>query len=207
MFVINDDNSIYVTRGDTLTFQLTAMENETTRYKFQKDEVVQFKIFEKKACDIVVLQKDFVIEEETDLVTIYLEEEETKLGDIISKPKDYWYEVTLNPDTCPQTIICYDEDGPKIFKLFPEGADIDELPIERESDFERVVRDTVIGWLEDGGAVFDYQIATAVKNYLAENPVNSGATEEEAKQIWQNRDDIAEIKRDIGDVELLLSGL
>lgn len=36
---------------------------------------------------------------------------------------DYWYEVELNPETEAQTIIGYDEDGPKIFRLYPEGDD------------------------------------------------------------------------------------
>ena len=58
-------------------------------------------------------------------VEIYLTEEDTKIGEVISKPKDYWYEVELNPDEEPQTIIGYDEDGAKIFKLFPEGDDIE----------------------------------------------------------------------------------
>jgi hypothetical protein len=47
-----------------------------------------------------------------------------KIGDVISKHKDYWYEVVLNDDTLPQTIIGYDEDGAKLFRLFPEGDDI-----------------------------------------------------------------------------------
>jgi hypothetical protein len=59
-------------------------------------------------------------------VEIFLGEEDTKIGEVISKPKDYWYEVELNPFDHPQTIIGYDEDGAKVFKLFPEGDDINE---------------------------------------------------------------------------------
>ena len=57
----------------------------------------------------------------TDLVTISLSSTDTRIGEIINKPVDYWYEIELNPDTTPQTIIGYDADGPKILKLFPEG--------------------------------------------------------------------------------------
>jgi ribose 5-phosphate isomerase RpiB len=57
-------------------------------------------------------------------VEIYLDRDDTKIGEVISKPKDYWYSVTLNDDTVPQTIIGYDDDGAKVFKLFPEGADV-----------------------------------------------------------------------------------
>ena len=58
-------------------------------------------------------------------VTVTLDNKDTKFGDIISKPVDYWYEVELNPETKPQTIVGYDEDGAKIFKLFPEGKEVE----------------------------------------------------------------------------------
>ena len=133
MFQINsDDMSIYLTRGDTALFQVPAMKSETERYVFQPGDVVRIKVFEKKACENVVLQKDFGIEEETEFATIQLDERETKIGEVISKPKDYWYEIELNPFTEPQTIVGYDDDGPKVLKLFPEGADVPDVPIEEE---------------------------------------------------------------------------
>jgi len=46
-----------------------------------------------------------------------------KIGDVINKPTDYWYEIEINPETKPQTIIGYDENGEKILKLYPEGSD------------------------------------------------------------------------------------
>lgn len=122
-FVNQEDKSISVTRGDSLLFSVSASGDEGV-YKFQPGDVVRFKVFGKKSCDDVVLEKDFPVTEETESVDIYLTKEETKLGDLISKPVDYWYEVELNPETEPQTIIGYDEDGPKIFKLFPEGGEI-----------------------------------------------------------------------------------
>ncbi len=74
-------------------------------------------------CDQVVLRKDVEITEETYVATVSLESTDTKVGELIHKPKDFWYEVELNPDTMPQTLIGYDKDGPKIFRLYPEGAD------------------------------------------------------------------------------------
>ena len=132
MFVINDDLSIYITRGDIAFFQLTAIRDNGESYRFQAGDVVRFKVFEKKACENVAFQKDFGVEEETDVVEILLTENETKIGEVISKPTDYWYEVELNPNTYPQTIIGYDDDGTKLFKLFPEGADVPEIPIDPE---------------------------------------------------------------------------
>ena len=125
MFVINEDLSIYVTRGDAATFSVGATVNGTA-YAFKTDDVVRFKVFAKKDCTEVVLQKDVEATEGANAVEITLDKEDTKLGEVISKPVDYWYEVELNPDTHPQTIIGYDENGAKVFKLFPEGGGIDE---------------------------------------------------------------------------------
>jgi hypothetical protein len=131
MFTINEDMSIYATRGDTIFFSVTAT-NGDENYMFQKGDVVRFTVTEKKDCDTVVLQKDFGVEEVTDNVVITLTEQDTKWGDVISKPTDFWYEVELNPFTNPQTILGYDEDGAKIFKLFPEGGDVVEEEITPE---------------------------------------------------------------------------
>lgn len=125
MFVLNEDKSIYATRGDIVFFTVSAADIETEeKYKFQPGDIVRIKIFGKKDANSVVLQKDFPVVEETEAVDIYLDKEDTKIGDVISKPRDYWYEVELNPYSDPQTIIGYNEDGPMVFKLFPEGADI-----------------------------------------------------------------------------------
>lgn len=129
MFFINEDMSIYATRGDTVFFTVTA-EDEGKNYIFQSGDVVRFKVTDKKDCETVVLQKDFFVTEETESVDVILSSQDTKIGEVISKPKDYWYEVELNPFTNPHTIIGYDDDGAKIFKLFPEGKDLVEEPEE-----------------------------------------------------------------------------
>ena len=134
MFTINDDLSIYVTRGDVAFFSVTAQSNGTP-YKFQPNDVVRIKVFGKKDAENVLMQKDFLVEVETEKVDIILSEKDTKFGDVISKATDYWYEIELNPFTNPQTIIGFDEDGAKIFKLFPEGKD---LVITQEEDIPAV---------------------------------------------------------------------
>lgn len=120
MFVINEDSSIHITRGDVAFFSVAADDNGEA-YKFKPGDVLRITVYGKKDAENVVLQKDFAIFTETESVDIYLSEVDTKFGDVISKPTDYWYEIELNPDTAPQTIIGYDEDGAKIFRLFPEG--------------------------------------------------------------------------------------
>ncbi len=131
MFVLNDDNSIYVTRGDIVFFSVTA-EDEGVPYQFRAGDLLRMKVYGKKDVTTVVLQKDFPITEDTETVEIFLDKEDTKIGEVISKPRDYWYEIELNPDTAPQTIIGYGEDGACVFKLFPEGDDVDEYTPEPE---------------------------------------------------------------------------
>lgn len=92
-------------------------------YTFKVGDVVRFKVFAKKDCANVVLQKDITVTEETNAVEIALDGDETDFGGVISKPTDYWYEVELNPETYPQTMIGYDENGAKVFRLFPEGGE------------------------------------------------------------------------------------
>lgn len=133
MFAINDDMSIHVTRGDAVFFTVSAEENGEA-YTFQAGDVLRIKVTDKKDCDKVVLQKDFGVSEKRESVDIILSGQETKFGSVISKPKDFWYEIELNPYTNPQTIIGYDEEGAKIFKLFPEGRDlVEEVPEDVET--------------------------------------------------------------------------
>lgn len=139
MYRVNEDNSIEVTRGDIVSLTVTA-EKDGTAYVFQPGDVLRFTIYAKKKAEDVVLQKDFPVITATESVDIFLSEQDTKLGNVISKPTDYWYEVELNPDNDPQTIIGYDEDGAKVFKLYPEG----EIPESDEEDTEITEEDIPI---------------------------------------------------------------
>ena len=126
MFHVEEDMTICVTRGDIAFFVVTA-DDAGNAYKFLPGDVVRIKVFARKNCEQVVLEKDFVVEEETEAVHIYLEGKDTKIGEVINKPVIYWYEIELNPDTNPQTIVGYDDDGPKLFRLFPEGKDKEDM--------------------------------------------------------------------------------
>lgn len=123
MFVINEDLSIEATRGDIVFFTVQAKDDTGSYYEFQAGDVLRMKIYGKKNAENVLLEKDFPITTNANSYVILLNEEDTKIGPVISKPTDYWYEIELNPYTNPQTIIGYDFDGAKIFKLYPEGAD------------------------------------------------------------------------------------
>lgn len=125
MFTIETDGTINVTRGDVLYFTTKAQDKETKEpYVFQVGDIVRIAVYGKKDCENVVMQKDFLVELQTEEVDIFLDKKDTTFGEIINKPTVYWYEIVLNPDEKPQTIVGYDEEGARIFRLYPEGAEI-----------------------------------------------------------------------------------
>ena len=112
---------IKITRGDFGIIEITATDDDNNEYEFQIGDVVRFKVFEKGNCSNVVMQKDVEVTEINKVVTIELSKEDTKIDELINRPATYWYEVELNPETKPQTIIGYDDKGEKLFVLYPEG--------------------------------------------------------------------------------------
>lgn len=124
MFTIDEENTISITRGDAGIIEVRVDNVSGGQYIFRPGDVVRLKVFAKNRHDNNVLNKEVTVSEETEVVDIVLESSDTKIGSIINKPVDYWYEVELNPDTNPQTIVGYDTDGAKIFRLYPEGGAI-----------------------------------------------------------------------------------
>lgn len=121
----NDNTTIHLTRGDAAILKTELEDEEGNVQTFNAGNVIRFTVTDKGRCGRVFLQKDVTVNEETTEVRIPLTRDDTKIGEIINKPKDYWYEIELNPDTAPQTILGYDDDGAKILKLYPEGGDIE----------------------------------------------------------------------------------
>ena len=120
----NETTTISLTRGDIATINVTAKQSNGSDYIFKDGDVVRLNIFKKASCQSMVLKKDVIVEEEATNVNIPLTSQETKIGELISKPVEYWYEIVLNPETAPQTIVGYLE-KPTIFRLLPEGGDIE----------------------------------------------------------------------------------
>lgn len=124
MFYIEKGINIYITRGDKLPLSISMLNQDKTPYLFQADEVIGFKVIEKENMANVLVDKRFTIEEETEVVDIDLLSEDTRIGDLINEPEEYWYEIELNPDTPDtNTIIGYDQKkGAPLFVLLPEGG-------------------------------------------------------------------------------------
>jgi hypothetical protein len=120
VFVINEDLTIHCTRGDAVSFSVGA-DFEGAPYTFRTGDIVRFTVCAKKDYSSIMLQKDVEVTEETEAVQIHLDSADTKFGDVIRKPTEYWYTIELNPDTYCQTIIGHTEDGARIFMLYPEA--------------------------------------------------------------------------------------
>ena len=109
MLIIEKDLTVHITRGDAGAINVSAKDEDTGEvFKFLPGDIVRFTVHERKDCNCVVLTKDTEVTEETEVVT--------------NKPVKYSYEVEVNPDTAPNTIICHDLEGPKAFIVYPEGG-------------------------------------------------------------------------------------
>lgn len=80
---------------------------------------------------------------------------------------------------CEKSILC-------------EGGTVKDPP---NDVYEQIM--TMLNELAENGVTSD-QIAVAVERYLTENPVQPGATREQAEQIAQNTQDIADLKESGG---------
>lgn len=175
MFVVNEDNSIFCTRGDIgifgVTFSNKAKDGTETPYTFKIGDEVQINVYGKKNCENVVLTKTIVVTEDTEKAVFELTEADTKIEGVISKPKDYWYEIVLNPETAPQTIVGYDEEGPVLFRLYPEA----EKPTEDGEDAPVITPEDIAVVDAELSALSDRPIqnkAVAIAVALLQNKIN-----------------------------------
>ena len=115
MFKIDSDKTIHLTRGDEANIKFSIED-----YQFQTGDKIVFSITEKREPANVKLQKEILVNEFSDYIIITLTKDETKIDNLESKVKTYWYEISLNDK---KTVIGYDEDGPKLFLLYPESGE------------------------------------------------------------------------------------
>lgn len=117
--------NIRITRGNMLPITVSADNNiDGNDYEFQVGDIIRFKIMQANKVDNVLLEKDFKVEEVGVEKQIEMTANEMKIGELKSKPVDYWYEIELNPDTeKTMTIEGYRKDeGPAIITILPEGG-------------------------------------------------------------------------------------
>lgn len=123
MIKIDSDKTIRITRGDTASLVIKSKNADNTDYEFQVGDVICFRIMKQNDVKSVKLEKEVEVQSVTTSVNIHLDSEDTEFDDYASKPITYWYEVEIKGSTSNNTIIGYDEDGAKLFIIYPEGAD------------------------------------------------------------------------------------
>lgn len=114
MFKIDSEKNIEINRGDRGTIKIKRKSGS-----FSVGDKIKFSIVKKKDYKDLVFQKEYSVLEASDTFYITLTEEDTKIGNIISKPVTYWYEMEYNGN---QTPIGYDDEGAKEFILYPEAG-------------------------------------------------------------------------------------
>jgi hypothetical protein len=113
------DKNIYVNRGDAMTI-IVANNSDS----FKVNDIIKFYVCEQGNFSNVLLSKTITVAEESAEVEIHLESEDTRIGDVLRNgSKVYWYEIELNGDT---TLVGYDNNGPKLFTLWPEAVEGDD---------------------------------------------------------------------------------
>ena len=124
MFIIDEDGTtLKVTRGQSGTITFGALTPEGEPYTFQAGDVLRLNVTKVNKENSVVMSVDTIIQEETTEATISITSFDSKIGTVINKPTDYWYDIELNPDSAiAQMLLGYDDEGPKIFKLYPESV-------------------------------------------------------------------------------------
>ena len=115
MIVIDNEKNITLNRGDRATIKLTSSGSN-----FKSGDKLRLSIVDRRNYDNVVFQKEYPISEDADTAYITLTKEDTAIGPIISRPKEYWYEIEYDGD---MTIVGYDSNGAKKFTLLPEAPE------------------------------------------------------------------------------------
>jgi hypothetical protein len=115
------NSMIEVNRGDELSLSLS-LQQESSVYTFVSGDKVVFSLYNKgKMNEKAILIKEVEATGGETALNISLTSEETKIGELINKPVEYWYEIELNDRF---TVVGYDEEGAKKFILYPEGSKI-----------------------------------------------------------------------------------
>ena len=116
MVKIDSNKNIFITRGDKAIIDVQVPLNEGY-YEFQTTDVLYFTVKNTYNDAQPVLRKILTFEEATTTATFILTSIDTNLGGLSNLPVQYVYDVSINED---QTIIGYDESGPKYLTIYPE---------------------------------------------------------------------------------------
>ena len=133
MISVDEDNTIYITRGDAtqdkfnrLAFKFPIFNIQTQQeelYQFKPDDKISFVVVQKKGyLKEEVLRKEYTLRDigyvsPTTTPELPLTAEDTKLFELKTKKQTYWYDLVLNNEI---TMLGMDDDGAKKIIVFPE---------------------------------------------------------------------------------------
>lgn len=115
-----DNNHLYITRGDTLVFDMQITDCNGEIYTFGENDIVTFSAYKNLKQQALIL-KDFVAEAGENAIRIEVDSEEMKIGELISTPRNYNYEIILNGVS---TVQGYVPGKRSTLTLLPEGSGI-----------------------------------------------------------------------------------
>lgn len=116
-----EGTTIKCNRGDSGHLFIRKSDSDGNIEQFAVGDVVIFTIKNNFGEDTVILRKEKTVNEVCDSVQIDFSSEDTMIGELISEPIEYQYDVKVNGQS-NNTILGYDDDGAKIFKLYPSGS-------------------------------------------------------------------------------------
>ncbi len=110
-----DTKQVYHQRGDKLVYPI--------EYDFKKYDVISFAIYSaRKLNEKPIVFEKFTIDKDCDSYTIEIDFETMKIGNMLNRKKDYWYEISLNDE---KTLVGFTDETPAYFTLLPEGTTLD----------------------------------------------------------------------------------
>lgn len=112
------NKTIHLNRGDSANIQVACNNSN-----FEVEQSLYLYVMEAGNCENIILTAQATIEENSNTATISLSAEDTKS---LSEPfslgaKEFWYELELQAGEERTTLVGFDEDGPKLFILYPEA--------------------------------------------------------------------------------------
>ena len=112
------NKTIHLNRGDSANIQI-ACNNST----FEDGQELKMYVMEAGNCENILLDTSALLTADSNTATISITSEQTKA---LSEPfsggsKEFWYELELQAGEERTTLVGYDEDGPKLFILYPEA--------------------------------------------------------------------------------------
>lgn len=114
------NKTFHVSRGDSGIIHLSLKNTN-----FAVGDKIFFRIYEAEGLDsLPIVETEATVLEEGNTIAITLDKEDTNFGDLGNTVVDYWYEISVGED---RTILGFDENGAKVFKLYPTGATTDDI--------------------------------------------------------------------------------